>query len=53
MTNFLSEFNSMDKSSGDVVQDLARMFEIRYRNKSKIRPPKILILGPVGSGRST
>jgi len=29
------------------------MLDIRYRNTSKRRPPKILILGPVGAGRST
>jgi polynucleotide 5'-kinase involved in rRNA processing len=29
------------------------MLDIRYRNTSKRRPPKILIVGPVGAGRST
>lgn len=29
------------------------MLDIRYRNTSKRRPPKILIVGPVASGRST
>ena len=36
-----------------VANDLKRMLSIRFRNNAPRRPPKILLIGPPGSGRST
>ena len=36
-----------------VTNDLKRMLSIRFRNNAPRRPPKILLIGPPGSGRST
>ena len=37
----------------EVCSDLKRMLSIRFRNNAPRRPPKVLIIGPPGSGRST
>ena len=36
-----------------VANDLKRMLSIRFRNNAPRRPPKVLLIGPPGSGRST
>ena len=33
--------------------DLNRMLKIRHRNNAPRRPPKVIIIGPPGSGKST
>jgi len=35
-----------------VKEDLKRMLSIRFRNNAPRRPPKVLLIGPPGSGRS-
>ena len=42
-----------EKAQNEVANDLARMLRIRHRNNAPRRPPKVLIIGPPGSGRST
>ena len=50
---FIYEYNAVDKAQNDVANDLARMLRIRYRNNAPRRPPRVILLGPPGSGRST
>lgn len=50
---FIYEYNAIDKTSNDVANDLARMFRIRFRANNPRRPPRVVLLGPPGSGRST
>ena len=37
----------------DVANDLARMLRLKFRNNAPRRPPKVMLIGPPGSGRST
>ena len=50
---FIYEYNAIDKAQNDVANDLARMLRIRFRSNAPRRPPRVIILGPPGSGRST
>lgn len=50
---FVYTMDCADKAQNEVANDLARMLSIRYRNDAPRRPPKILLIGPPGSGRST
>ncbi len=36
-----------------MANELARMLRIRYRSNAPRRPPRVILLGPPGSGRST
>ena len=42
-----------DKAVNEVSNDLARMLRIRHRNNAPRRPPRVILIGPPGSGRST
>lgn len=50
---FIYEIDCSDKGTQDVVNDLGRMLRHRYRNAAPRRPPKVMLIGPPGSGRST
>jgi pantothenate kinase len=50
---FIYEYNAIEKAQNDVANDLARMLRIRYRSNAPRRPPRVILLGPPGSGRST
>jgi adenylate kinase len=50
---FIYEYNATDKIQNDVANDLARMLRIRFRSNAPRRPPRIILVGPPGSGRST
>lgn len=50
---FIYEYNAIDKAQNDVANDLARMLRIRFRSNAPRRPPRVILLGPPGSGRST
>lgn len=50
---FVYDMDCSDKAQNEVANDLARMLRIRFRNNAPRRPPKILLIGPPGSGRST
>lgn len=50
---FIYEYSAVDKAQNDVANDLARMLRIRYRSNAPRRPPRVILLGPPGSGRST
>jgi len=50
---FIFEHNAEDKTSSDVTAELKKMLDLRFKNDAPRRPPRIIIMGPPGSGRST
>lgn len=50
---FLYEYNAIDKPQNDVANELARMLRIRFRSNAPRRPPRVILLGPPASGRSS
>ena len=50
---FVYEYQGDDKDQNEVANDLARMLRIRYKTDAPRRPPRVILLGPPGSGRST
>lgn len=50
---FIYTMDCQDKPQNEVANDLARMLRIRHRNNAPRRPPKVILIGPPGSGRST
>lgn len=50
---FIYEYSATDKVQNDVANDLARMLRIRFRSNAPRRPPRVILVGPPGSGRST
>ena len=50
---FIYEYKADDKEQNEVANDLARMLRIRYKSDAPRRPPRVILLGPPGSGRST
>ena len=49
---FIFEHGAEDKTSSDVTAELKKMLSLRFKNDAPKRPPRILIMGPPGSGRS-
>ena len=49
---FIFEFDA-DRPLSDSQQDLHKMLKLRYRNGAPRRPPRVILLGPPGSGRTT
>jgi pantothenate kinase len=50
---FIFEHMAEDKTSSDVTAELKKMLDLRFKNDAPRRPPRIIIMGPPGSGRST
>lgn len=50
---FIFEHMAEDKTSSDVTAELKKMLDLRYKSDAPKRPPRIIIMGPPGSGRST
>ena len=50
---FVYEYDANEKDQNEVANDLARMLRIRYKSDAPRRPPRVILLGPPGSGRST
>lgn len=50
---FIYQMDCQDKAQNEVANDLARMLRIRHRNNAPRRPPKVMLIGPPGSGRSS
>jgi adenylate kinase len=50
---FVYDYLADDKEQNEVANDLARMLRIRYKSDAPRRPPRVILLGPPGSGRST
>ena len=49
---FIFEHMAEDKTSGDVTAELKKMLDLRFKSDAPRRPPRIVIMGPPGSGRS-
>jgi len=50
---FIIEHNAEDKPAPDVAAEVKRMLDLRFKADAPRRPPRILVMGPPGSGRST
>ena len=50
---FIYEKDCNDLSFHEVVTDLTRMLNLRCRSDAPRRPPRVMLIGPPGSGRST
>lgn len=50
---FVYEYGASEKDQNEVSMELARMLRLRYKNDAPRRAPRIILLGPPGSGRST
>ena len=50
---FVYTCDAGDKPQNDVANDLARMLRIRFRSNAPRRPPKVILIGPPGSGKTT
>jgi len=51
---FIYEYDCSERPSVNIVgNDLAKMLRIRFRSTAPRRPPRVILLGPPGSGRST
>lgn len=51
--NFIFQYDTSGNSLEQTVADLGRMMNLRFRINAPRRPPRVIILGPPGSGRST
>ena len=51
--NFLFEIDATKLEKEEVEANLINMLKIRFSKNSPRRPPKIVIQGPPGSGRTT
>lgn len=50
---FVFTMDCSDMGSNEAANDLARMLRIRHRTNAPRRPPRVMLIGPPGSGRST
>lgn len=50
---FVYEYGASDKDQNETSMELARMLRLRYKSDAPRRAPRIILLGPPGSGRST
>lgn len=55
---FIFEYNTLadpshEKTQSEVEKDLAKILKIRFKSDAPRRPPRVIVLGPPGSGRTT
>ena len=50
---FIYEYSCSDVTESDVTKDLATMLRLRFKSDAPRRPPRVILLGPPGSSRST
>jgi len=50
---FIYTIDCSERAQNEVANDLARMLRIRHRNNAPRRPPKVLLIGPPGAGKSS
>jgi SpoVK/Ycf46/Vps4 family AAA+-type ATPase len=50
---FIFEHDALDKTQTDVGNELKKMLSLRFKSNAPRRPPRVIILGPPGSGRDT
>lgn len=51
--HFVYHYNVGSHSLSTTVTELHRMMNLRFRDNAPRRPPRVIIIGPPGSGRST
>jgi adenylate kinase len=52
-SQFIFEHDAMDKAQVDVGNELKKMLSLRFKSNAPRRPPRVIVLGPPGSGRDT
>lgn len=50
---FIIEFDAVDKQQSDVANELGKMLKLKFKSNAPRRPPRVVLLGPPGSGCST
>ena len=51
---FIFEHASEDpKTAADITSEIKKMLSLVFKSNAPKRPPRILVMGPPGSGRST
>ena len=50
---FVFNVETKDKQFEEVEENILRMVRIRFSKNSPRKPPKVVVVGPPGSGRST
>jgi SpoVK/Ycf46/Vps4 family AAA+-type ATPase len=50
---FIFEHDAQDKAQVDVGNELKKMLSLRFKSNAPRRPPRVIILGPPGTGRDT
>ncbi len=50
---FIFEYDATNLSVSDVTKDIARMLRLRYKTDAPRRPPRVILLGPPASSRTT
>jgi SpoVK/Ycf46/Vps4 family AAA+-type ATPase len=50
---FIFEFDAIGKPQSDVANELGKMLKLRFKSNAPRRPPRVLLLGPPGSGCQT
>lgn len=50
---FIFKFETTDMANVDIVKHLSKMLKLRYKSDAPRRPPRVILLGPPGSSRST
>lgn len=50
---FIFEHDCVDKAQADVSNELFRMLKLRFKANAPRRPPRVIIVGPPGSGKDT
>ena len=50
---FIYEYDSTGKQDADVTADLSKLLNLRYKIGAPKRPPRFIMAGPPGTGKST
>lgn len=50
---FIFEYDTENEGKERTYFDLTEMLHLRYRSGAPRRPPRVVLIGPTGSGRTT
>jgi len=50
---FIFEYDTENEGKERTYFDLTEMLHLRYRSGAPRRPPRVILIGPTGSGRTT
>lgn len=50
---FIFEHDAQDKAQSDVANELGKMLRLRFQTEAPKRPPRVIVLGPPASGKTT